>query len=261
LTVTLLRCDTYQWQFAVPDHQRTHGGVLLIREGRGRLSIDGREHAVEPGDVALYLPFESHGYRPADDGSLRAIMVNYELRPRTKDSEAELAPLGARRVFSGIDDAQQIFAMIGDATRRGGEYDLRSAESLLVSLLYRLLGTCRSVPAQSRSNPIDAAMERLYTTYTARLNEVAGELGVSAEAIRKQFQKHFGDSPMRYFAGYHVQRLAAILESSDAPLRELAEEFGFYDEFHLSRVFKRYTGMSPTAYRRAHARGSGSSQP
>lgn len=250
MTVTLLRCDTYDWAFAVPEHQRTHGGALLIRRGRGTLTIGGREFDVATGDVAIYLPFETHGYRPAEGSSIHAIMVNYEFRPRTRDTEDELAPLGQRRVFRGIAEAEDLFAMITRATERGSEHDLLCAESLLAGLFHRLLGQCSNQPAHSRSNPVDAAMEQLYSTYTARLNEVASDLGVSSEAIRKQFQKHFGDSPMRYFAGYHVQRLAAVLESTDTPLRVLAEEFGFYDEFHLSRVFKRYTGMSPAAYRR-----------
>lgn len=255
MAVTFLRCDTYEWRFAVPDHQRTHGGVLFIQEGRGILSIGGRARDVGPGDVGLYLPFESHGYRPRNGTTLHAMMVNYELRPQSTHEDFSL--LGDRRVFRDIDEASDLFEMIAAAADRGSEHDLRAAESLLSALFHRFFASCTTLPARARRNTVDAAMERLYTTYTARLNDVARDLGVSAEAIRKQFQKHFGDSPMRYFAGYHVQRLAVLLESTDAPLRELAEEFGFYDEFHLSRVFKRYTGMSPTAYRLTRSSGSG----
>jgi two-component system response regulator YesN len=39
------------------------------------------------------------------------------------------------------------------------------------------------------------------------------------------------------------------LQADDAPLKEIAAELGFCDEFHFSKLFKRRTGLSPSAYR------------
>ena len=173
-------------------------------------------------------------------------MLTFELQGDSDD----LKRLGERRLFSGLPEAPGVLDFISDAASSENEYAVRAAEHVAAGLLYRLVAECSFDPVRPRANAVDAAMEMLFGTHTARLNQVASELGVSAEAIRKQFRKHFGDSPMHYFTGYRVHRLAAVLEHSDTKLRELAEQFGFYDEFHLSRVFKRYMGVSPTEYRR-----------
>ncbi|MFP4551248.1 MAG: helix-turn-helix domain-containing protein [Spirochaetales bacterium] len=47
-----------------------------------------------------------------------------------------------------------------------------------------------------------------------------------------------------------VNEVKMQLAHSDKPLREIADRFGFTDQYHLSRVFKQYVGASPTAWRR-----------
>ncbi|MHB1329902.1 MAG: helix-turn-helix domain-containing protein [Gemmatimonadales bacterium] len=42
----------------------------------------------------------------------------------------------------------------------------------------------------------------------------------------------------------------------DRPLAEVAAAVGFADQSHLTRAFKRYTGMTPGAYRTSLARHS-----
>ena len=176
-------------------------------------------------------------------------MVTFDVPEADRELYESLEALGDRRLFERADAVLPALTEAHDAIRSDDEFRLRSAEHTVTALIYRLLAACAPRPAHPRTAAIDAAMERLYGDYTARLNEVADELGISPDAIRKQFRRHFGDSPMHYFTNYRIQRIAGELERSDTPLRVLAEEFGFYDEFHLSRVFKRHLGISPAEYR------------
>lgn len=246
MTLSIVRCEEYEWTLPVPSHQRTHGGVIFLRSGYGSVTVAEAELDVGPGDIVVYLPLEAHAYAANEGDTLRATMLTFELHGDTGD----LDRLGERRRFSALPGVSSMLDFIRAAASSENEYALRAAERVAAGLLYRLVAECAFEPVRPRANPVDAAMEMLFETHTARLNHVASELGVSTEAIRKQFRKHFGDSPMHYFTGYHVHRLAAVLEHTDSTLRELAEQFGFYDEFHLSRVFKRYMGVSPAEYRR-----------
>jgi AraC-like DNA-binding protein len=54
--------------------------------------------------------------------------------------------------------------------------------------------------------------------------------------------------------GEFVQRLrieaaGEMLRRSETPLSELALQLGFADQSHFSRVFRRWTGMTPRAWR------------
>ncbi|MFR6277324.1 MAG: helix-turn-helix domain-containing protein [Blautia sp.] len=47
----------------------------------------------------------------------------------------------------------------------------------------------------------------------------------------------------------------------EATLHEAAVNFGFYDEFHLSRAFKKHFKVSPSQFRKSHAVGRTSPLP
>lgn len=42
-----------------------------------------------------------------------------------------------------------------------------------------------------------------------------------------------------------------LLTQPETTLREVALNYGFYDEFHLSKAFKKQFGVSPSKYRKA----------
>ncbi|MBI5817719.1 MAG: helix-turn-helix transcriptional regulator [Verrucomicrobia bacterium] len=65
------------------------------------------------------------------------------------------------------------------------------------------------------------------------------------------FTQLFGVPPMRYVNRKRIERVQLILARSDAKLEGLAREFGFSDAFHLSKTFKRETGLSPREFRKS----------
>jgi AraC-like DNA-binding protein len=50
---------------------------------------------------------------------------------------------------------------------------------------------------------------------------------------------------MRFLREARVEAARDMLARTDQPLRVIAPQVGFADEFQLSRVFKRVTGRSP----------------
>ena len=53
-----------------------------------------------------------------------------------------------------------------------------------------------------------------------------------------------------YVRNLRLEWVAARLLSSEEPLASLALAAGFADQSHLTRAFKRYSGLTPRAYRR-----------
>ena len=46
-----------------------------------------------------------------------------------------------------------------------------------------------------------------------------------------------------------IERAKYLLTENDRPVKEVAEMLGFEDAFYFSRMFKKYTGVSPQAFR------------
>lgn len=53
-----------------------------------------------------------------------------------------------------------------------------------------------------------------------------------------------------FIANYHLRLIEYRLSFSDTRINELVEEFGFADESHMNKFFKRHKGMSLSVYRR-----------
>ena len=76
------------------------------------------------------------------------------------------------------------------------------------------------------------------------------EAGLGRSAFAARFREAVGESPMRHVTRWRVYRAARLLRA-DATLAEAAEGVGYESEAAFSRAFKRWTGRSPGAVRRA----------
>ena len=83
------------------------------------------------------------------------------------------------------------------------------------------------------------------------LGELAAAVGVHPVTLARGFRKAYGCSVGAYLRWLRVARAARHLADTDAPLAEIALSAGFADQSHFSNVFRRETGLSPSAFRRA----------
>ena len=83
------------------------------------------------------------------------------------------------------------------------------------------------------------------------LAELAAAVGVHPATLARGFRRAYGCSVGAYLRRLRVARAARRLAESDAPLAEIALSAGFSDQSHFSNVFRRETGLSPSAFRRA----------
>ncbi len=65
------------------------------------------------------------------------------------------------------------------------------------------------------------------------------------------FSRLFGLPPKKYVHRRRIERVQLVLQRSQSKLEVLARQFGFHDAFHLSKAFKRATGLSPRDFRKA----------
>lgn len=89
------------------------------------------------------------------------------------------------------------------------------------------------------------------------LDELCEILLTSKRTLSRSIKEETGLSAHQFMLHTKIQ-LARIKISMQPhlPLRYLAEELGFYDEFHLSKVFKSVVGVSPQSYREQYLHGA-----
>jgi YesN/AraC family two-component response regulator len=79
----------------------------------------------------------------------------------------------------------------------------------------------------------------------------AGQLCITSRYL-SLITKHItgNESPKGLINKHIILEVKVMLQSTQLPVQEIAHQLNFPDQSYLGRYFKRYTGVSPTEYRR-----------
>ena len=82
-----------------------------------------------------------------------------------------------------------------------------------------------------------------------QIKNIARHLKITPEYLSTLFKKNFGISPMNYIIKKKIDTALVYLADEKIKIYEAAEIAGFSDSYYFTRIFTRYMGMSPSAYR------------
>ncbi|MCG8616065.1 MAG: helix-turn-helix domain-containing protein [Desulfobacterales bacterium] len=96
------------------------------------------------------------------------------------------------------------------------------------------------------------AQDWMARNLTARVDVAAlsGISGLTERTFARRFRRATGDTPMEYLQQLRIGRARTLLETTGDPVDTITWAVGYEDVSSFRRLFKRMTGMSPTAYRR-----------
>lgn len=81
------------------------------------------------------------------------------------------------------------------------------------------------------------------------LEALARRAHLSKYHFARQFRAETGRSPWAYVQEVRIREAKRLLADTERPLADIALEAGFYDQAHLTRVFKKAEGETPGQYR------------
>lgn len=132
------------------------------------------------------------------------------------------------------------------------------AESLAVSLVTGLIG---ATPEQAAGHAAQGGlsphqMRRLRELLADRKGrrltnaELSRAVGLSEGWFCHAFKKTTGKTPLQWQQEQRISMVKEALLRDDRPIADIAVHFDFSDQGHLTRVFRRYEGTTPSAWRR-----------
>lgn len=84
------------------------------------------------------------------------------------------------------------------------------------------------------------------------LEELADLCSMSIRNFKRRFKKATGDTPLGYVQRFRIEAAKRLLRKSRQGIEEIGYETGYNDTGFFREIFKRYTGISPAAYRRKY---------
>lgn len=150
---------------------------------------------------------------------------------------------------------------IKDAVYR--EYGERNLNLSLMGLLYDLASFQRSPESEEIIHSLDAewnvgttyvkaAINLIHREYANDLTVtyVAEKIHISQNYLCRLFKQTVGCTPQAYIAKYRVEIAKRLLAETDWKIGSISESIGYMDSLYFSQIFKKYTGMTPTQYRK-----------
>ncbi len=82
------------------------------------------------------------------------------------------------------------------------------------------------------------------------VQQLAEEAGFHPVYLARAFRKYYGCSVKDFQHRHRLKHSLCQLAAMDAKLSHLAYDFGYADQAHFSRIFKREAGLSPGQFRK-----------
>jgi AraC-like DNA-binding protein len=233
-----------------------YAGVLLT-EGTGTLELHGRpgRHELRAGSFFWLPPGVAHTYGPGSEG-WSEYWILFEGPAAARYEELGYLGGGSAAIDPAEPDAtrSQFVRLLSSASRPESLAGHIQAAAELHALICAV-GTTRI--AQTTPEPARRDVGRRALALFDRdahrpigIGEVAHELSVSRDTLATAVRELTGSTPTEYLTRLRLNRAKTLLADTDLPVFRVAKDVGFPDPAYFTRVFTKYTGVAPTAFRR-----------
>lgn len=226
--------------------------LVVVREGRVRYIINGDEVIAEKEDV-LFIP-----------KSTRRSGENLMGSPHQKHTILFTNDAGLSTGVPFLDQGQYIKFKISNiqyAYHRCEKLyeEMRGSKSfrslICLGIMQELIGMLARDLEKPALTPSKLKYAETIKTYLLEhyreqieIDQLAKLIYRSPNYVATLFKEVYGLSPIRYMHQLRMLEACNLLLSSDMTVASITQYLGYYDTSYFYRIFKKYSGMSPTEY-------------
>jgi YesN/AraC family two-component response regulator len=254
-----------------PVHNHTYFEIIFILKGNGRHHINGNAFSYKHGDVFLLGPEDSHFFEIDAVTEFCFIRFNesfYKSQMGEKDRSWHkimktllyTSSQSRGSIVHDIKEKQKLHSLLRVLEQ---EYENNKSEyfeiirdslmkSMMTILARNLFGHTTSKPVLKES--AEAMMmyirQHIYNPTELTIDHLADVFNYAPEYVSIFFKKHTGESLKQYIIKHKIKLIEARLLYSQLSLAAIAYEFGYADESHFCKQFRKNTGSTPSAFRK-----------
>ena len=253
--------------------------IVLVRGGStNHMIFDGEtdeamSYGLIRGDFFVIMPGEVHSF--SDNRNLQ--LFNLALDPAFIDEDRALletlpswnkifgqsSPLRREKLHLLPEEYNQVEKLLLQLMTvldkmTGHDYHELEAKSLFCQYLIRI-GTHTPDKWHSMRGTPDECITRCIGQMESRpeqpfsVPETARRAGMSTSLFSRKFKTAVGLSPLKYVLRLRLEKVKALLCSTDLPVSEIAEKSGFSDSNYMIKYFHQYCGTTPMQYRKMNS--------
>ncbi len=262
------RKPPWHMEFNDPDAANFH----LIRRGECWVNSKGKTDRLGPGDLLFVEAGRKHilsSHHPQKTGveikSEILLLCGY-CRLETSSSHPLIKALPQMIIIRaeelqehiGLKNILELLSSEFTSNQPGSELIVNKlTEILLVELIRINFGRTAHVSfiAALSDKQISRALELLHDHPEKKwtLEGLANKVALSRAAFANRFKQLVGQTMYDYLTQVRITLAKELLKTTKLSLFEVANRVGYDSDLAFTRVFKKYTGMTPTVYRRDSA--------
>ncbi len=179
------------------------------------------------------------------------------------DQSAGLSAISAGLAYNITDDSKLMEtgfilydALYSWATHLYGQKHLQNSpfENLLQQVYVKIL---EKTPSNKNKTPKwvkelkEIIQDQIDNKFAFSLKDFSNELEINPSYLSREFSKHFDNLSFGdYIRKIRIEKAMELIENSEYSFTEIAYFTGFSDQSHFTRIFKKYTGKSPSIYKK-----------
>jgi len=214
------------------------------RKPGASIVVGPRRIALKPSAVVLVAPHTV--FSTSNRGHCDQLFVHFQLITPHVGLKPQAYVVSADECLEAL--LQKIVLVLNRSESVRWEFSLL-ARALVELSLSRVIDRNLALPEMDPR--IQAAVAYIGEHINASLSnaDLARQAGMSLSAFMRLFREQVGHAPHNYLALKRVEKACIMLHHSESSIKQIAEETGFCDRYHFSRVFKLRQGMGPAEFR------------
>ncbi len=257
-------------QYNLPDHSHTYYEMIYVIKGNGQHFLNNNVFNYKAGDLYLISP-EDHHYLEFHRAS-KLIFIkftdayfqdNHHLSP---DNFSINSPLNVMRkqilkeeklIFD--EPCKSILRKTIENIIAYNEKKNIANSPLIFFQILSIFGLIREAADKNnlriedgmpnKEDLISYINQNIYRPEEIRVKTMANHFNISQNYFSNYFKRNFGMSYREYINDYRIKLLERRIRSNQNTIKQIADEFGFTDESHLTNYFKKIKNISPTNFR------------
>lgn len=229
----------------------------FISDGKGEFKCNGETYELTRGDVFLVKPDTEVFYKADDNSPWSYIWVGFN--GIKAQSYLSSAGLEGDRVICKCDNTPLVFSFVQQMImyRHLTLANELKRESALLQILSMLVEEYKeTLPREERYDYpyhiyVEQAIDYIEHNYKSniKINDLASYIGIDRSYLTKIFTSETKMSPQEYLVNYRMEKSMNMLKNTDMKIGEIAGLVGYYNQLTFSKMFKKYTGKSPSEWR------------
>ena len=253
---------------AVADGKLTFFQLAYVIAGEGNLRINGNRIPYNTGNLMLLTPNDSHSFEVRTPSEFLLVRFNkaYIKEYQWKSiCHVEVLLYHATHLLGCIlrckSDELLVRSIVGSILHEMDHSSLYNEDltrhfvNSLIVIAARNIAMIR--PANLKANAdqrllgiINYIQLNISSPEKLKATAIAKTFGLSHTYLGSYFKNQCGETIQHYIANYKIRLIEHRLKFSDMRINEIASEFGFTDESHLNKFFKKHRQQNLTSFRK-----------